>query len=293
MRRSVTAVLGLAALATGTLTAPAAQAAPPAPAPAPRAGGYNGICTGADALTGVTVVVDFQELDGNGGTAAPTLTRCSPNPTPGAQRTGIQALQDAGIAVAGVAQWGLAFVCRLNGRPSATEAIPVAANPNYKEACIVTPPGAAYWSYWHADGSGTTWTYSNYGALNRNVVPGGFEGWSFSLNKTASTNPVPGVTPRNPAVQAGKPTVSLSVNDLDRKIKLGQSTSLTWTSRSATALSASKVAPATGGGAWSGALAVPGGSKTVKPTAKGTYTYTITATGTGGTVTSTATLTVQ
>jgi len=193
MRRILTLLAGLATL-LGTALAVPAQAGAVDPTK-----GYAGICTGADALTGVTVVVDFQELDGNGGTAAPTITRCSPNATPGAARTGIKALQDAGIAVAGTAQWGLGFVCRLELRPSATESIPRTGNPNYKEACVVTPPAQAYWSYWHADGSGTTWTYSSFGALNRNVVPGGFEGWSFSLNKTATTNPPPGVTPQNPA----------------------------------------------------------------------------------------------
>ncbi|MEA5363109.1 ABC transporter substrate-binding protein [Amycolatopsis sp., V23-08] len=269
-----------------------AASATPASAVDP-AKGYNGICTGNDALTGVTVVVDFQELDGNGGTAAPTITRCSPNATPGTDRTGIKALQDAGIAVAGVAQWGLGFVCRLEGRPAATEAIPVSGNPTYKEACVRTPPAGAYWSYWNATGATSTWTYSSYGALNRNVVPGGFEGWSFSLNRSASSNPVPRVTPLNPAVNAGNPTVSLSADDLDHKITLGQSTTLTWTSANATTLTAQSVAPAAGGGAWSGSLAGPGGSQTITPTAAGTYTYTIKAAGTGGTVYATASLTVQ
>ncbi|TWP50728.1 flagellar hook-length control protein FliK [Lentzea tibetensis] len=175
-------------------------AATPQASAVDQALGYAGICTGADALTGTTVVIDFQELDGNGGVAAPTITRCSPNASPGTNRTGIKALQDAGIAVTGVAQWGLGFVCRLENRPSSTEVIRRASNPNYKEACVRTPPAEAYWSYWHADGAGTTWTYSNFGALNRNAIPGGFEGWSFSLNKTATTNPPPRVTPRNPAV---------------------------------------------------------------------------------------------
>nr|WP_042188617.1 hypothetical protein [Kibdelosporangium sp. MJ126-NF4]CEL18350.1 Flagellar hook-length control protein FliK [Kibdelosporangium sp. MJ126-NF4]CTQ97835.1 Flagellar hook-length control protein FliK [Kibdelosporangium sp. MJ126-NF4] len=188
MRRTLTLLSGLALLA-GT--------AVPASAIDPTKG-YAGICTGADASTGVTVVVDFQELDGNGGVAAPTITRCSPNATPGSDRTGIKALQDAGIAVAGTARWGLGFVCRLEVRPSSTEAIPRTSNPTYKEACVNTPPADAYWGYWHADGSGSTWTYSSFGALNRNVIPGGFEGWSFSLNKTASTNPPPEVTPTNP-----------------------------------------------------------------------------------------------
>ncbi|MFJ7213630.1 ABC transporter substrate-binding protein [Amycolatopsis sp. NPDC098790] len=280
--RRIRTILAGAVLTAGLVTA----AASPASAIDPTKG-YDGICTGADALTGVTVVVDFQELGGT------TITRCSPNPSPGAARTGIAAIQDAGIAVAGTAQWGLGFVCRLENRPSATEVIPITGNPTYKEGCIRTPPASAYWSYWNADGSGNTWTYSSYGALNRTVVPGGFEGWSFSLNKTASTNPVPRVTPRNPAVGASTPTVSLSVDDLDRKITLGQSTTLTWTSTNSTTLTAQSVSPATGGGSWSGSLAVPGGTKTITPTAKGTYTYTIQATGAGGSTSSTATLTVQ
>ncbi|MFD4636328.1 ABC transporter substrate-binding protein [Lentzea sp. NPDC058436] len=258
-----------------------------------QAAGYDGICTGSDALSGTTIVIDFQELDGNGGTAAPTITRCSPNANPGTDRTGIKALQDAGIPLAGTTRWGLGFVCRLNGRPSATENIPVTGNPTYKEACFNTPPASAYWGYWHANGAGSTWTYSSYGALNRTVVPGGFEGWSFSLNKSASTNPVPGVTPTNPAVNASNPAVSLSINDLDRKITLGQTTSLTWTSTNATAVSASSVTPSSGGGGWSGSLAAPGGTQNVTPTAAGTYTYIISATGNGVTVYSSATLTVQ
>ncbi|MFD9738349.1 ABC transporter substrate-binding protein [Umezawaea sp. NPDC059074] len=255
--------------------------------------GYNGVCTGADALTGVTVVIDFQELDGNGGTAAPTLTRCSPNANPGTDRTGVKALQDAGIVVAGTVRWGLGFLCRLEGRPSATETLPLTGSPTYKEACVNTPPAGAYWGYWHANGSGSTWTYSSFGASNRNVVPGGFEGWSFSLNKTSTTNPVPGVTPTNPAVNANNPTIGLSVNDLDRKITLGQSTSLTWTSTNATGITANSVTPASGGGAWSGSRTVPGGTLTITPTATGTYVYTIAATGNGVTVYSSATLTVQ
>lgn len=194
MKRLLSTVSGLVMVAALLTAGPS-----PARAVDPTRG-YPGICTGADALTGVTVVIDFQKLHNNGGVPASTITRCSPNANPGTARTGIKALQDAGISVAGTAQWGLGFVCRLEGRPSATENIPRVSNPTYKEQCVVTPPAEAYWSYWHANGAGTTWTYSSFGALNRNVVPGGFEGWSFSLNRNASTNPVPRVTPRNPAV---------------------------------------------------------------------------------------------
>jgi hypothetical protein len=203
MRRMLTLLAGLTLLVATTVTAPA-----PAGAVDPTKG-YAGSCTGADALTGVTVVIDFQELDGNGGVPAPAIIRCSPNANPGTARTGIRALQDAGIAITGTAQWGTAFVCRLEGRPSVTEHIPRAGNPTYTEACVVTPPAQAYWSYWHATGADITWTYSSFGAAYRNVIPGGFEGWSFSLNRTATTNPPPRVTPRNPAVSPA--TVNIDV----------------------------------------------------------------------------------
>lgn len=161
--------------------------------------GYDGPCSGVDAQTGVTIVIDFQGLDGNDGRAAPTIVRCSPNPNPGTSRTGMQALADAGIDVTEVAQSGAGFVCRLKERPAADEPLPIDGQPGYTESCATTPPASAYWSYWYASGTGHSWTYSTRGALNRNVVPGGFEGWSFSLNAGPTTNPVPRVDPHNPA----------------------------------------------------------------------------------------------
>lgn len=283
-RRTI-AILTAAAL----VVALAACDIPPESPPAAK--GYAGKCTGADALSGTTMVVDFQALDGLNGTAAPDIVRCSPNPS-GAARTGIRALQDAGIGFTGTTRWGFAFMCRINQRPSATEPLPIAGSPGYKESCANTPPAAASWSYWWASGGGTTWTYTTIGALNRNVVPGGFDGWSFSLNKTATTNP-PSYTPRNPAIDPTAPTVTLAVNDLDHTITLGTSTSLTWTSTNATSITATSVTPTTGGGTWSGALAKPGGTKTITPTKKGTYTYKITATGATGSRTATAVLIVQ
>lgn len=255
--------------------------------------GYKGVCTGDDALTGVTIVIDFQELNGNDGRPAETITRCSPNPNPGTDRTGIQALQDAGIDVTGLNQWGLGFVCRLNARPAIDEPLPVEGDPDYTEACVVTPPAAAYWSYWHAPGTGHTWTYSSFGALNRKVVPGGFEGWSFSMNAGPTTNPVPRVDPYNPAVDPVAPRATLSVNDLDAKIQLGQSVQLVWTSTNASGLLAGTF-PATGGGNWSGPLTPVNGSRVITPTARGDYAYLIQATSPGGQqILSSATLTVE
>lgn len=279
-----TGVLGLVGvlLATG-----AVFVAPGAPA---GAAWYTGVCTGDDALDGVTVAIDFQELDGLNSISSPDILRCSPNPNPGTNRTGVQALQDAGLSVAGTTRWGLGFVCRIENRPTSTEVLPVGAG--YTEPCFNTPPAAAYWSYWHANGAGTTWTYSSYGAANRMVTPGGFEGWSFSLNKTSTTNPPPDETPLNPEVDPDNPTVALSVDDLDRTIALSETTSLTWTSTNTTTLTAFAVSPASGGGSWSGSLTAPGGTQNITPTATGVYTYTIRAVGPNGTKFTTAKLTV-
>ncbi|MGW1543029.1 flagellar hook-length control protein FliK [Streptomyces sp. NPDC002309] len=135
--------------------------------------GLPGYCPDGN---GVTVVVDFQELGGA------TIIRCAP----GDQATGLAALKNAGFEITGTARWGEAFICRIEGKPTAAT-----------EPCVNTPPASAYWSYWHAPNGGN-WTYSQSGASNRKPPLGSFEGWSFSLNKTPTTNPTPRVAPVRP-----------------------------------------------------------------------------------------------
>lgn len=228
--------------------------------------GYSGPCVGADALTGTTIVVDFQHLDNPVGTL-PNIVRCSPNADPTTNpRNGVEALQDAGFALQGTAQYGLAFICKIESQPS-------------NQTCQQTPPANAYWGYYHANGAGHAWTYSNSGAANRTVIPGGFEGWSFSNG----SNPVPGEDPYNPAVGASTPTVTIGVSDLDQKITLGQSTTISWSATNSVSGIADGVTPsATGAGNWTGAKTVPSGSQTITPTAKGTYNYWIKVTASGG-----------
>lgn len=167
-------------------------------APAAHAAGYDGMCKDAN---GTTVVVDFQALGGG------LVIRCAPNIPPGS--TGLDALKLAGVPYAGVARWGDAFICRLYNRPSASETIPVAGMPGYKEACINTPPAKAYWSYWWAENGGT-WQYSQWGVKNRNAIKGGFEAWSFSLNATATTNPQPRLRPLRPTAATPPPAPTSS-----------------------------------------------------------------------------------
>lgn len=174
-RRLVGVCAVVTALAVG-VPASAAQATS-APAAAPAAAraqtGSAGYCPDSN---GVTVVVDYQELGGA------TEIRCAV----GAQSTGLAALQNAGFTVTGTARWGLVFVCRINGKPTAAT-----------EPCFNTPSPTAYWSYWHASNGGS-WTYSQTAAISYHPATGSFEGWSFSINHGPNDNPPPRVTPVRP-----------------------------------------------------------------------------------------------
>ncbi|MFJ7213631.1 ABC transporter substrate-binding protein [Amycolatopsis sp. NPDC098790] len=198
MRRILTSAA--VALLTAALTAGPAHAID-------QSKGKPGFC--ADG-TGVTVVIDFQQLGGT------TIVRCDPQAGRG---TGLDALKNAGFQIAGVQRWGEAFICRIENRPSAVEEIPVKGDEHYKESCVDTPPAAGYWSYWHA-GNNCAWEYSQWGVKNRDFTPGGFEGWSFSLNATADTNPVPRIAPVRPGT-AGPCTTAAepapSSGDVDEK----------------------------------------------------------------------------
>ncbi|MFI2710834.1 hypothetical protein ACH495_11965 [Micromonospora sp. NPDC018662] len=144
----------------GLLAAVLAAVALTAVEPAPRAA-HAAACTGT---SGVTVVVDFAALGGG------VQVACAP----GDPTTGIAALQGAGFTVTGTQRWGLAFVCRINGKPTAAT-----------EACVNTPPVTAYWSYWHATPGGA-WSYSSSGANAYNPAPGTVEGWSFGAGAPPS-----------------------------------------------------------------------------------------------------------
>lgn len=183
----------LALTGAALLAAPVGGVAPVARA-IDHGKGHPGFCKSDE---GVTVVVDFQQLGGT------TIVRCNPRRTRG---TGLDALKGAGFQVAGVQRWGEGFICRIENRPSATEKIPIKGNEGYREHCVDTPPAAGYWSYWHA-GNNCAWEYSQWGVKNRDFVPGGFEGWSFSLNATADSNPEPRIAAVRPGT-SGRPCVA-------------------------------------------------------------------------------------
>jgi len=171
----------LAALATlGILLGSIVGVAPPAGAWA------DGECTDP---SGVTVVIDFQELAPGG-----PQVRCAPGPV----ATGFAALEAAGISYQTTIKFP-GFLCRIAGLPG-------------NDPCQTTSPATAYWSYWIA-ARGGQWCYSNWGAGNRTPPPGSVEGWSFSLHKDGSTSPPP-----RQAVPAALPGTSpnpLAGNDCD------------------------------------------------------------------------------
>jgi hypothetical protein len=142
-------------------------------APASASTSAPGYCTDS---VGVTVVVDFQGLGGG------VVVRCLTHPS--SSTTGLDALLGTGFSVTGVARYGNdSFVCRIDGQPTAAN-----------EACIDTPPASYYWSYWSASNGGR-WAYSSAGPMSHRAIHGGFEGWSFSDRKTATTSPPPRVAP--------------------------------------------------------------------------------------------------
>lgn len=178
---------------TTTRVATAACVAALAPAPLASAvdhsQGTPGFCPTDQ---GVTVVIDFGALGGD------TLVRC--NPTTGSG-SGLAALQGAGIQITGVQRWGESFVCRIENKPASTQRLTIPGDDGYREACIDTPPAEAYWSYWHA-GNNCAWSYSQWGAKNRDFIQGGFEGWTFSLGASAEQS-AQGLGPRIPAARPG------------------------------------------------------------------------------------------
>ncbi|MDR1711586.1 MAG: hypothetical protein LBR58_07025 [Propionibacteriaceae bacterium] len=164
---------------------------------AEAAGGHSGYCTTAD-KNAVTIVVDFQGLGGK------AKIYCATGLKSGA--TGIDALRAAKVSIKGTATEGLAFLCRIAGRPKASEKIDMNGDPEYQEKCADTPPGDAYWSYWEADAGGS-WSYNPKGAQSHKVKIGGYEGWSFAIN-TGNQGKAPSVSPakyKDPPKAKAKP----------------------------------------------------------------------------------------
>src|SRR4051794_35903102 len=142
----------LGAVAAATLSVPAGAAlASPAHADV----------TACTTTSGVLVIVDMSHFGDD------VLRGCAS----GTPSSGVAALQSAGFSVAGTQNYGLAFVCRINGLPSATD-----------DDCVNTPPPNAYWAYYYANAGDTTWHYSSVGASSFHPEAGSIQAWAFGAD---------------------------------------------------------------------------------------------------------------
>jgi MYXO-CTERM domain-containing protein len=110
--------------------------------------------------------------------------------------TALAALQ-ADFAVTGTAQYGLAFVCLIDGEPS-------------DQSCDATPPASASWSLWYADVGQSSWTYAESGAATLRPQAGSVEAWTFGAAETLPSFPPGSVRATNtePVAPGATPTTS-------------------------------------------------------------------------------------
>ncbi|MFD3523600.1 prenyltransferase/squalene oxidase repeat-containing protein [Streptomyces sp. NPDC058653] len=136
---------------------------------------------------GAVVAVDFGDWGGG------IVRGCDASPT-----TGYDLLHEAGFSTEGTEHDGPAFICRLGhaefdsgaGYPTPAE-----------EACELTPPATAYWSYWLAPAGQDFWTYSPLGAMSNRPKDGSVEAWVFGPTDVGGTGGGPTFTPAQ--VRAG------------------------------------------------------------------------------------------
>ncbi len=172
MRRPRVSIVVFLALLAGAVQAPTA-AAENVPNPEP---GLIARWEPCEPNTGVTVIVDDRTIG-----AGKVYVGCAP----GEQTDGVQALENAGFAPEGTADYGLAFICRIDGEPTPAET-----------PCTTTPGNGAYWSYWRGKPGGR-WSFSGVGAespQSRSPV-NSVEGWSFGAGDAPRIEPMDGSGP--------------------------------------------------------------------------------------------------
>lgn len=163
----------LAGLAAAVVTTAAAGFVVPLLGAAPASAAA---CSGE---TGVTVLVDFNELGGG------VQSVCSPD---GGYADD---LYDAVGFELSYASRQPGFVCRVEGAPSTDQ-------------CVNTAPADAYWGLWWSDGdAGSGWTYSSLGVGSLKLPDGALVALAWDQNdgderpSAASTRPAP-TTPSAP-----------------------------------------------------------------------------------------------
>jgi hypothetical protein len=164
-------LVGFSLLAASALNAPGAVAAN-VPNPAPNLIARWEPC---EPDTGVTVIVDDHNL-GEG--------RIYVGCALGEQANGAEALVHAGFHAEGTSEYGLGFICRIDGEPTPAE-----------QTCEHTPGASAYWTYWHGKPGGQ-WGFSGCGAESCKPAIGSVEGWGFDAG---TSKPAPRIEPMDGA----------------------------------------------------------------------------------------------
>jgi hypothetical protein len=142
--------------------------------------------------SGVIVAVDFSHWGG------PLLRSCGTTPT-----TGYTLLNQGGWRSTGTLHDGPGFICRIGyaGYAGGTQ-YPTPAT----EACQVTPPASAYWSYWRAAPGQDSWSYSQVGPTGDRPAPGTVELWTFGATNVAGTEGAPKISPAALRAKVATPT---------------------------------------------------------------------------------------
>ena len=117
----------------------------------------------------MTVAVDLTAFGGG------VKVRCAP----GTPATGVAALQQAGFTVAGTAQYGLAFICRINDKPTPA-AQPCTVDTADDRVLGVLPRATP------ARPRGRT---APSGASTYKPLQGSIEGWAFGATAKPSKTP--------------------------------------------------------------------------------------------------------
>lgn len=134
----------------------------------------------AEECAGVSVVVDFGQLD------APSVTDCV---DASAAQAANAVLQSAGVSTEGSVEWGDQIVCRVNDRPGAGESVTVAGETAFTETCAAMPPAFANWALWVKSAPSADWAYAQEGLGSLQVNAGESVGLVFT---TGTDTPTPG-----------------------------------------------------------------------------------------------------
>jgi hypothetical protein len=158
--------------------------------------------------TGARVAVDYGHFSG------PVVVGCDATLT--ASTRGIDLLTAGGFTTRGTQHDGPRFVCRIATAlfPSPDHTVANPAGTGYptpaQDACVVTPPVTAYWSYWLAPAGQNTWTYGTMGAFADHPANGEVEAWVYGATNVGGTTGQPTFTPNQIRVRT-TPTVLRSV----------------------------------------------------------------------------------